>query len=174
MKFVQRGLAAMLLLAGGQATADIIEFVELEFASGATWQGTITFNDGYEGMIATNGWLIGGSHGFNEFLSWTWWDGTDQTNPQDYNSDGWYEDWLMNGTEGVGDFTVYLGLSWSASASIDAGGIQFILLSDPEYSGNLAYNDLLIAWSAEPVPVSLPGTLALMSFGSYLMLRRRR
>ena len=171
MNPIRRGLVAMLFLLGGQAQADLIEYVELEFASGAIWQGTITFNDGYEGMLDANGWLTGGSHGFNEFVSWTWWDGTGQSNPADWNVDGWYEDWLMNGNEGVGDYTVYLGLSWSASVSVDAGGIQFILLNDPEYSGNLAYNDLLIGWSATAVP--LPSSLALLALGGYLLLRRR-
>lgn len=178
-KKVLAGLATAGMLAlgaAGLASAAVIEDVQLTFASGAVWEGTITFNDGFEGMIATDGYLNGGSYNFvNEYFSWTWWEVTSSgtVNPFDYNSDGLYEDWLMNGSDESG-YTMFIGLSWDETASILNGGISFSLLSDPFYSGNLQYNDLLVSASTNAVPE--PSTMLLLGSGllGVVALNRRR
>ena len=136
-------------------TALIVENVQLDFQSGAIWEGTITFNDNYEGMIDTDGYLNGGTNGFsNEHFSWTWWQGTGQTNPQDSNGDGFYNDWLMNGTSSS-NYSMYIGLSWDEQVSALQGGIAFEQLCDSYYNGNAAYNDVIVGYSTVPEPTSL-------------------
>lgn len=168
MKFSRLLLFPLLLILSSQSYATIIETVHLEFESGAEWNGTITFNDGYEGMIATEGYLTGGVHSFNEYFSWTWWHSTSQPNPQDFNSDGYYTDWLMN--LAYPDYTMYIGLSWDVLASVAAGSVQFVLLQDNYYSGNQAYDDLLTDYS---VDVPAPAGVGLIALGLLALMRRR-
>ncbi|MFZ5842795.1 MAG: hypothetical protein ACOY3E_07820 [Pseudomonadota bacterium] len=167
MNCMKKWLAAAALMLCGQASASIVETVYLEFESGATWEGTITFNDGYLGMTDAEGWLTGGSNNFNEFFSWTWWQGTGQTNPQDWNGDGFFTDWLMNGTSSS-DYTIYIGLAWSV---VDTQ-LTFALLSDPYYSGNNVYNDLIT--NVSTTGVTEPSALLLAGLGLGLLLMQRR
>ena len=105
-------------LFGSAAHANIVTTLHLDFASGAQYNGTVTFADGYAGMLDTNGTLTGGPYGSIHF-GWTWWAGTAQTNP--FNADGdasTYEDILMT-TDGPG-YTDFIGLSWFHGAPGDA------------------------------------------------------
>jgi hypothetical protein len=108
MKILIKAIVFSSLLVWGQASAVIVESIHLDFASGAVFDGTVTFNDGYQGMIDTEGYLVGGSNGFNEYFHWTWWQGVGQVNPQDSNSDGLLNDWLMNGVDG-GSYSMTMG-----------------------------------------------------------------
>ena len=164
-------IAALLLITPFVASAVPIEAnVQFDFASGAQWNGTITFNEGYQGMIDTDGHLTGGIYGYNEYFHWTWWQGTGQTNPLDSNGDGYLNDWLMNGTDG-GSYTMYIGLSW-VDDTLSGGGLQFIDVGNPYYNGNSAYRDVITNYKIHNVPE--PGTLALLCMGLAGMAFARR
>ena len=144
------------------ASATVIN-VTLDFQSGAQFVGTITFSDTHTGMIDTDGYLNGGTNNFvNEYFHWTWWEGTNQANPNDSNSDGYWNDWLMNNTEGGNDYTMYIGLSWTGRV-INSGGISFITVNDPYYNGNTVYSDLITSINQSGVPG--PSSLILMLLG---------
>lgn len=147
---LSRVVVAVSLLITGNSSAIIIEDVTLNFESGATWTGTISFYDGYEGMFDTDGLLSGGTYNFNHATTWTWWEGTGQQNPQDNNIDGYYNDWLMDGTEG-GGYSIYIGLSWDAAASTLSGGINFVDVEDVYYDGIIDYNDAIVGYEIDEI-----------------------
>jgi hypothetical protein len=167
------GLAA----SGSQTSASIIEQATLNFESGATWVGTISFYDGYEGMFDTDGYLNGGSHNFNNVhYSWTWWEGSGQPNPNAYSNPPLYNDWLMDGGSYSQGYTTYIGLSWNAALSTLNGGIIFAPLTDPFVNGNQLYNDLIIGYSIGNRSTPEVGTTACLlglAMAGILAVRRR-
>lgn len=168
------GLALVLLAGAASASATIIENVTLNFQSGATWNGTITFADNYQGMLDTDGMLTGGIHNYNHHTTWTWWQGTNQTNPYDSNFDGLLNDWLMDGTTG-GSYSLYIGLSWDPTLSVISGGIDFAPLSDPYYNGWAGTNDLITSFTNNSVPdTASTASLLGLALAGVVLLRRRR
>lgn len=156
-------LAALFSLAATQASASIVETVHLEFQSGGVYDGTITFNDGYQGMVDTDGYLTGGSNNYNEYFSWTWWQGTNQTNPQNYFGQG-YMDWLMNGSSNF-SYTQYIGLTWDVNASVLQGGLSLVDTHNSYSFGNAAYNDAIVSWSIGGTSVPESSGLLLLTLG---------
>ena len=176
-KLLLLGLVSVISTQSSQAV--IIENVTLGFDSGATWAGTITFNDNYEGMIDTDGYLNGGTNGFaNEHFTWTWWEGNGFPNPT--NSGvvaGNYNDWLMNGTPGVG-YSMFIGLNWNPISSTLNGGIIFDSSNDPYYHGNYVFADPITSVRRGSIAQSVPdggATVAMLSLavGGMALVRRK-
>jgi len=151
-------LGVMMISGAGVASANIVEYVNLQFASGAVWNGTITFNDGYLGMIGTDGRVTGGAYD-GAYFTWTWLHGSSQANPFDFTGDGLYDDWLVEELDGFG---ALIGLSWDAATSVTNNSITFTLLEDAYYSG-LDASDLLVSYNTNPVPV--PAAMLLLGSG---------
>ncbi len=166
-KYLRTGaLLAALAFSGGNARATIIEYVTLNFESGGTWAGTITFNDGYEGMIDTSGTLTGGIHSYAVETTWTYWEGIGFTNPFDSNFDGFYDDYLAGGPEGELFPLIYIGLSWDAGLSAVVGGIIFEPVNDPYFNGWGEFDDLIVGYQIGPVPDG-GATAALLGMGMF-------
>lgn len=110
--------------------ANIVTTLHLDFSSGAQYDGTVTFMDDYLGLIDTDGTLSGGSYGSQHF-GWTWWAGTGQPNPQDYDGDAaTYEDILMSG-DVVGSFVNFISFSWVHGNVGDVPVLNLDPLSNP-------------------------------------------
>jgi hypothetical protein len=140
------------------AHADIVKSVELNFASGAVYTGTITFADDLSAMLDANGTLSGGAWGVRN-INWTWWVGTAQANPQDFDGNAaTHEDWLMDGTPG--SWEIYLGLSWTVPAN---GVLDFQMVPDVDlYHAGVNQADALIGYQVDPSRVPEPASLALV------------
>ena len=152
-------VAALLSLAAGTASASIVENVHFDFESGASFNGSITFNDGYLGMIDADGLLSGGSYNYNLTFSDTWWTTTNQANPQNYYGQGW-NDWL------VGQNGNYIGLTWDVNAAAN-GVLSFVNTANSYTFGEISTNDKIIGWSKTNTDV--PESSVLMLFGLGLL-----
>lgn len=152
-------ISATCVVAVAPANADVIKDVELEFQSGASYTGTITFTNDLSAMLDADGILSGGGYG-SQSISWTWWVGTGQSNPQDFDSNpSTHEDWLMNGTP-PNSWSTYIGLSWT----VPAGGVlDFRLIPQTGiYHAGINSVDAMTSFTVDPNRVPEPASLALM------------
>jgi hypothetical protein len=161
------GLVTIALLGLGAASANVIDNVTLNFQSGATWTGSVTFNDSYLGMLDSEGDLTGGSYNYNAHFDSTWWQGQygNAGIGQNYYWSGLWTDWLVSGTS-----PYYIGLTWNPVASTFQGGVVFSDTGDPYTSGVIRYSDLLVGYSSNSVPdggaTALLMGLTLLGFGA--------
>ncbi len=152
------------------ASASFIENVHLAFESGATWDGAITFNDDYYGIIDVDGYLNGGTYNYANLHFTSSWCAEaillnpNRTNPYDSNGDGYYDDFLLLEDEEVGSHTTYVvGLSWDDFVSSENNHVSFVLLDDTKYSGvHLTGTEL---WDPLVAPVPEPSTMFLLGVG---------
>ncbi len=94
------------------------ETLQETFASGATFNGTLTFLPDYSNLTAVSGFLSGGAYG-NDYINWIW-------NPTvNFAAAGGYVpnyggNFLMDGTTcGIqcGTYTYFITLTWDFSAA---------------------------------------------------------
>jgi hypothetical protein len=104
--------AAALLLQVSTASANTDVTLHEDFASGAVFNGTLTFSNNYDTLLGATGLLTGGTYG-TENINWTWWNGNGwPATAIDYDGiPNTYEDWLMNGAP-PDNWSTYIGISW--------------------------------------------------------------
>jgi hypothetical protein len=143
---------AVLGLMNASANASVVTNLHLDFASGATFNGTVTFADNYLGMLSANGTLTGGTYG-SQLYNQTWWAATNQPNPRDWDGNAaTYEDWLVRS-----DSADYIGLSWLHGALGDEPVLIFANV-DTYHSSVLTTGDRIVGGSfgnTVPEPESL-------------------
>lgn len=150
--------------------------VSAVYASTATYNGTVTFADDYQSMLATSGTLKGYAEGSFNFSSladssvvnWVWPSGNNGN--VNYSGDpAKFATFLMTGVEpGFGSFVVFSALTSGAPA---------LSFSDSAYANSINYNDALVSGSVTLANVPEPASWALMIGGFGLAgaaMRRRR
>jgi PEP-CTERM motif-containing protein len=163
-------LAAMAAaaLVAGVAHADVTENIDLTYASGATFDGTIVCTDDFSSITSLNGTLNGydGTVG-SGFLGAGFADPIAALLPGNYNlSPNTFFTQLIDGN-GTGPNFIDLGYSYDSSGiTLSAGGVE----PDPNNSGlvgynNVNYGDVLVSESVTATSVPEPGTLALLAIG---------
>ena len=138
------------------ANADLIQDLDLQFGSGAIFEGAVRFDDVTGAMLDVDGTITGGYYG-NIDINWSWWEGTGQTNPQDRDGVGiTLEDFLMDGSP-ISGHSNFIAISWfwdnQAVLNLNTTlGYRSINREDPIVRGKFS-------------SVPEPGTLALFSLG---------
>ena len=139
------------------------ETLQETFASGATFNGTLTFIPDYSNLTAVSGFLSGGGYG-NDYINWIW-------NPtvNFASSDGpqYGGNFLMDGTTcgiGCGMYTYFITITWDFSAApnlvlASPGGLLNSLGGN-----NVNYVDPLVSGSFNGATPE-PGTLVMLGSG---------
>jgi hypothetical protein len=130
------------------ARADEIDSVTMNFQSGATFTGTVTFATGFTSVTGVNGTLTGYQYGTTSYLgsgsdaiSWVWYPGTNFATGADN-----FGTFLMDGT-GYSNYFNFIEFTYNysggfltlASSAVGYGGTgNSINYVDPMTSGSIA------------------------------------
>ena len=143
------------------ASADVVTGLHLEFASGAVFDGSLTFTDNYGALIDVNGTLSGGTYA-PTFFSWTWWQGSGQPNPFNYDGDvATHEDLLAAGASEA-SATNYIGLSWFHGNPGDAPVLNLNPRGGSYWKSLIFTGDVIVSGNFRNATVPEPTSLALV------------
>jgi PEP-CTERM motif len=155
-------ITAAALAGAGVANADVIDQLNLTYASGATFIGTVDISDDFSTVNSFVGVLNGYDVGGGGYLGAGYSDTITALAPGDYGlAPGTYFSQMVDDS---GQNWIDFGYSFDASGiTLSPGG------TDPEYynglsgSNNVSYADPLVDSTVTSVPE--PGTLALFGLG---------
>jgi len=155
-------LAVASVAAATLAKADPVDYVDLTFASGATFIGTVTFTDDYSSIVAVDGTLTGyeaGTTGYvggsaSDMIDWVW-------NSYNYALEtDEYGNFLVDGPNT--DYWNWIAFTYNYS------GVPVLTLAPGDnYGVEVDYDDPLVNGSISSTATPEPGTLLL--FGSSLV-----
>lgn len=147
------GLAAAALFATGAARADVLENVQMTFASGATFVGQVSFSDDFSQMLAVNGLLSGGDGGYgNDPIGWIW-------NPAvNFSSgDGNLSNFLLDGPADSYNNFILLAVNASDPTQLQfTTGASFAGADNTVDYGDAMVSGSITAVSQVPEPSRLP------------------
>jgi hypothetical protein len=145
-------------LAGGSARAHVVEHVQETLASGATFEGNLTFADDFSRLLGADGTLRGGAYA-DDHLTWNWRAAIGVKGANSTDVDGVRNDWLMDGPYGIGQDN-YFGIAWAFP--LDTLVIDLAPEIDTYYVG---YDGLDRVVSASASVVPEPASVALLGLG---------
>src|SRR5580692_1970970 len=156
--------AVCCVAAAPSAKADNVDNVNLTFASGATFTGTVGFADDFSSITSVNGTLTGYEDGISGFtgvgsdsINWVWGlCGNCSGLPGDQ-----FGNLLMDGTpfgNGFGDYSNFIAFTYDYTNAPDLA---------LDFAGNIGvdvdFDDFVVSGSIAPTPE--PGTMLLSSSG---------
>ncbi len=162
-------LFALVLALGFQcntASANVNTHLNETFASGATFSGTLTFDNGFNNLLDVDGTLSGGPYGSIP-ITWAWALG-DSSAPSFITADG-KSDWMMDGTPA--SYNYYIELDWTP-------GANGLVLNNTSNTGSppnaVNYIDPMISYNTMST-VPEPSTFLLLGagLGGVALLRKR-
>jgi hypothetical protein len=151
-------------LSGGVAHADITEMLNLTYASGATFDGTLVCADDFSSITSLNGTLtgydgsaVGFGAGQSELIT--------AFSPGDYGlAPGTFFTQILDGSGNIGPNFIDFGYSFDSSGiTLSAGGVEPTPYSGLNGYNDINYTDALVSGTVTSVPE--PGTLALLALG---------
>ncbi|WP_036167324.1 PEP-CTERM sorting domain-containing protein [Massilia sp. 9096] len=156
-------------LACTSASASVIAHLHETMQSGATFDGDLTFADGYAELLGVNGMLSGDAYG-NDHLGWVWKATVQVPGGNTTNIAGVRNDWLLDGSFDTG-YRYYLGVSWDYPA--DSLVINLSPQLQTYYAG---VSDIDRVISAQVGAVPEPASVALLGLGlgAAAVVRRRK
>lgn len=153
-------------LSGGVAHADITEMLNLTYASGATFDGTLVCADDFSSITSLNGTLtgydgsaVGFGAGQSELIT--------ASSPGDYGlAPGTFFTQVLDGAGGIGPNFIDFGYSFDSSGiTLSPGGVEPTPYSGLNGYNNINYTDVLVSGAVTSTSVPEPGTLALLALG---------
>jgi hypothetical protein len=154
------------------AQAVVMRQLHEDFASGAVFNGTLSFSDNFDTLLEVSGILSGGGYSTDVF-SWIWMVGSG-LNPTasdwDWNPNT-FEDWLVDGTPG--NSTHSIGISWVFPVVGQNPVLALSPASDILYAG-IDGADAVIAYGFGSSTVPESNVLALLAMGLGILVGFRR
>lgn len=169
-RILTKAAMALAFLAGAtSASADVQVHLTEQFESGATFDGVLTFSDGFAGLNGVAGTLSGGNYGVNP-INWTWRHSFGDVSGSDVDGNlATYEDWLMSGpvqTANIPLYTPFIGISWTPSTD---GVLHLTLNSSAYYTGISTVNSSELATGYTVTAVPEPTTYGMLLAGLGLL-----